>query len=81
MEERKKNPIKQFAMHMAHQMDYERRMHEEFFPPYKIEEIRESGKYLRDEMWKKGYDVHTVLALAEEYKTLSIADYREWVYI
>jgi hypothetical protein len=80
-EERKKNPVKQLAMHLAHQMDREKTMHDELLPQWKLDEIRAEGKYLRDEMWKKGYDVHAVLAYAEEYKTLSWADYREWVYI
>lgn len=80
-DERKKNPVKELAMHLAHQMDDEKRIREEFLPPWKEEEIRENGKYLRDVMWKKGYDVHSILAYAEEYKTLSFSDYREWVYI
>ena len=81
MTERQKNPIKQIAMHLAHQMDDEKRMWDENLPPWKEEEIRTYGKYLRDEIFHKGYDVQTVLYYAEQYKTLSWSEYKEWLYV
>jgi hypothetical protein len=80
VEERKKNPIKELACHLAHQMDDEKRIHDEFLPPWKEEEIRQNGKFLRDEIWRKGYNIMKVLHYAEQYKTLSWAEYREWLY-
>ena len=66
---------------LAHQMDDENEMREGFFPPWKEEEIRESGKQLRNEIFQKRYDINELLLLAEEYKTLSWDKYREWIYI
>ena len=82
-ETRKENPLKRFAIQLAHQMDDEKKIREEFLPPWKEEEIRECGRYLRDEIFKKGYasQIGTIIHYAEEYKTLSIADYREWRFI
>lgn len=79
MTERQLNPIKQMAIDLAHQMDDERKCREEFVPQYKQEEIRECGKYLRDQIWKKGYDINQLLFLAEQYKTLKMSEYMEWV--
>lgn len=79
MDLKDKNPLKYFATMFAHQLDDEKRINWEAMPPYKVEEIRECGKQMRDEMWRKGYNVHAVMAYAEEYKTLSMADYREWI--
>jgi hypothetical protein len=81
-ETRKENPLKRYAMHLAHQMDDEKRIREDFLPPWKEEEIRECGRYLRDEIFKKGYasQITTILHYAEEYKTLSFTDYKDWLY-
>lgn len=75
-----KNPIKQLAVLLAHQMDEEKDMYEDYKPDWKIEEIRETGRHLRNEIFKKGYSIDLILAYMEEYKTLSIVEYREWVY-
>ena len=80
VEERPKNPVKQLAVHFAHQMDSENRMYEENLAPWQVEEIKASGSELRNELWKKGYDVDLVLHYAEEYKTLSMLEYRNWIY-
>ena len=78
--ERVKNPVKQMAIHLAHQMDDERSMFDENLPPWKEEEIRECGRQLRTEIFQKGYDINELLFLAEEYKTLSWDDYYDWLY-
>lgn len=75
-----KNPLKRMAVHLAHQMDDEREMREGFLPPWKEEEIRANGKYLREEIWRMGYDVSALLYYAEEYKTLSWDKYQDWLY-
>lgn len=82
-EKREKNILKEYAIQLAHQMDDEKRIHEEFLPPWKEEEIRAYGKYLRDDIFKKGLasQITTILHYAEEYKTLSWADYKDWVYV
>ena len=80
-EEKIENPIKRIACHLAHQMDDERRMYFISMPPWKMDEIKACGKELRDEIWRKGYDIQTVLHYAEEYKKLSMKDYMEWRYI
>lgn len=81
MEERKKNPMKQLAMYLAHQMDDEKRIYDENLHPRKEEEIREAGKELRDEIYKSGYNIGTLLHYADEYKNLNWADYHDWAYI
>lgn len=73
------NPMKFYAMMLAHQMDDEKKIHEEYVTPFKIEEIRACGKQLRDEIWRKGLEVTTLLHYAEEYKKLTMAEYAEWV--
>lgn len=78
--EKMKNPIKQLAVHLAHQMDDEKDIFEEFKTDWQIEEIRESGRQLRSEIFKKGYSIDLILAYIEEYKTLSLFEYREWIY-
>ncbi len=78
-EERKENPMKRIAINLAHQMDTERNIHK--YNDWDKEGIRQYGKEIRDEIWKKGYDVTTILHYAEEYKTLSMKDYMEWRYI
>lgn len=75
-----KNPIKQLAVHLAHQMDEEKDIFEEFKTDWQIEEIRENGKRLRNEIFQKGYSIDLILAYIEEYKTLSFIEYREWLY-
>jgi hypothetical protein len=78
--EKTENPIKRIAVALAHQMDDEKRLREEFLPPWKEEEIRICGRELRDEIWKKGFNIETVLYLSEQYKTLGFAEYKEWMY-
>lgn len=79
---RKENPLKRYAIQLAHQMDDEKRIREDFLPPWQEEEIRECGKQLREEIFQKGFasQIHNIMYFAEEYKTLSIARYREWKY-
>jgi hypothetical protein len=81
--EREKNPLKEYAIHLAHQMDDEKRMRHEFMPEWKMDEIKICGRELRDEIFKKGYagQIETILHYAEEYKTLSWDKYTEWKYI
>jgi hypothetical protein len=79
MEERKKNPKKQLAMHLAHIMDEQKRIHE--MTEWDREGVREAHREITNEILKNGYDISTILYYAEEYKTLSIKDYYEWVYI
>jgi hypothetical protein len=81
VEERQKNPMKQLAMHLAHSMEDQKRIGVEFLPEWKREEIREYHKYISDEIFKNGYNIHTMLDLAEEYKTLSWKEYKDWMYI
>jgi len=80
-EEKIENPLKRLAIHLAHQMDDEKRLNIEFMPEWKMDEIKECGKQVRDEIWRNGYDVITILHYAEEYKKLSMKDYMEWRYI
>ena len=80
-QERQKNPIKRLAMHLAHQMDDEKRIYDEDLHPWKEQEIRQAGKELRDEIYKSGYDINMLLHYAEQYKTLSWAEYHEWQYV
>jgi hypothetical protein len=79
MDLKEKNPMKFYAMMLAHQMADEKRIYDEFLPPYKVEEIRECGKELRDEIWRKGLEIGSLMYYAEEYKTLSFAKYKEWI--
>ena len=79
MEERKKNPIKQIAMHMAHLMDDQKRIHE--MTEWDREGVREALNELNNEILKKGYSISSIMFYAEEYKTLSVKDYYEWVYV
>lgn len=79
-QKRQKNPMKELAVHLAHSMDDQRRMREEFLQPWKEEEIRQYGKQVSDEIVRKGYDVSTMLYYAEKYKTLTFLEYREWIY-
>jgi hypothetical protein len=82
-ETREKNPLKLFAFYLAHQMDDEKRMRHEFMPEWQMDEIKEAGKQLRDDIFKEGYagQIHTILHYAEEYKTLSWDKYQEWMYV
>lgn len=80
MEERKKNPMKQLAMQLAHAIDDQKRIMEEDLREHQIQEIRAYHSQVIDEIWKKGYDIQTMLSLADEYKTLSWDDYIEWVF-
>lgn len=81
MEERKPRLVKRLAMQLAHQMDDEKRILDENLHPAKEEEIRMYGKILRDEIYKSGCDIGSVLAYAEEYKKLTWAEYRGWEYV
>lgn len=76
---KEENPMKFYAMMLAHQMDDEKRIREDFLPPWKEEEIRECGKQLRDEIWRKGLEIGSLMYYAQEYKTLSFAEYAQWV--
>jgi hypothetical protein len=76
---KEKNPMKFYAMMLAHQMDDEKRINWEALPPWKIEEIRECGTQLRDEIWRKGLEIGSLVAYAEEYKTLTMPQYAEWI--
>lgn len=81
-EGKERNPIKEIATHLAHQMDREKALYEnENYYPREIELVREEGNYLRNEIIRKGYNVSTVLHYAEEYKTLGFKEYFEWIYI
>lgn len=81
MEEREKNPMKELAIHLAHSMDDQKRLWDEPLREHEIEEIRACHSQITNEIWKKGYDIGTMLHLAEEYKTLTWELYRDWVYI
>ena len=50
MEERKKNPVKQIAMYLAHQMDDEQSIREGSVSSERAKEIRACGNQLRDEI-------------------------------
>ena len=76
---KEKNPIKFYACMLAHQMDDEKRIDWEALPPWKVEEIRECGTQLRDEIWRKGLEINSLMFLAEEYKTLKMSEYAEWI--
>lgn len=77
--EKVENPMKKVARQLAHIMDDQKKIHE--MNEWDREGVREALKEIQDEILKKGYDIHTVMFLAEEYKTLSIKDYYEWKYI
>jgi len=62
-------------------MEDQRRAFEENLNEWQREEIREYHKHLSDEIIKHGYDIGTMLDLAEQYKTLKWNQYIEWVYI
>jgi hypothetical protein len=79
MEERKKNPMKELAMQLAHSMDDQKRIWNDNLPEWKREEIRETHTYICNEICKKGYNVEMMLRLAEQYKTLKMTEYVEWV--
>lgn len=79
MEQRKENPIKKIAMHMAHLMDDQKRIYE--MTEWEREGVREALTELNNEILKKGYDIMTIMHYAEEYKTLSMKDYFEWKYV
>jgi hypothetical protein len=78
-DERKRNPIKAAAIDLVHMMDYMK--NPERLRPYERELFREEYNLFIRDLMKKGYDMSTLLALGEEYKTLNLMDYREWVYI
>ena len=75
----KENPKKRLAIELAHQMDYERKMRIEPLREWEKEEVREVGNKLRMDIVKSGYSVEDILFLAEQYKTLSLADYMRWI--
>lgn len=78
----KKNPWKQYAVRLAHQMGDELRIQTEFLSPRQEEEIREHGKWLRDEIVKVGLasDIELILYYAEQYKELKFGEYQKWIY-
>jgi hypothetical protein len=81
--EKVKNPVKEMACHLAHQMDREREIDESAHMSEREAEWRRlDGKFLREEIYKKGYNVGALLAYADEYKALkSMKEYYEWIYI
>jgi hypothetical protein len=81
VEERQKNPMKQLAMQLAHSMDDQIRIRNEDVAPWVREEIRETHYWISNEIIKRGYNISTMLALAEEYKTLKWGEYSEWMYV
>lgn len=76
---KEKNPMKFYAMMLAHQMDDEKSIYEDCLPPWKEEEIRECGTQLRKEILQKGLEIGSLMFYAEEYKTLSFLKYKEWI--
>lgn len=77
-----KNPVKEMACHLAHQMDREKEINEiPGFCPRQAEWIILDGKVLTKEISKKGYNIFDLLAYADEYKTLGFKEYFEWIYI
>jgi hypothetical protein len=75
-QKKEKNPVKQLAVQLSRQMDSEREM----LSPYEREELKEYGNQLRDEIFKKKYDITQVMYYVEEYKSLSIEEYFKWIY-
>lgn len=80
MQERKKNPMKELAIHLAHAMDDQQRIYNEDLREHEIKEIRQYLSEINNKIIRNGYDVETMLHLADQYKTLKWAEYREWVY-
>lgn len=73
-ENRVENPIKRAAITLAHLMaDEEREMND-----WDREDNRKALVQLNNEIVQKGYDIGTVFHYAEEYKSLSMAEYMEW---
>lgn len=81
-EERKRNPIKECAMNLAHQITREKELNEFSHPnPRHAEIVREEGRYIRNEIIKNGYNIAIILGYMEEYKKLGFEEYFEWIYI
>lgn len=78
---REKNPIKEVAMQLAHQMEREAEIKEGFLSPRLEEEIIEYGNRLRNDIIKKGFNIDMLLHYAEEYKSLTWDNYFEWLYV
>jgi hypothetical protein len=82
LEERKRNPIKECAMNLAHQINREKELDEYIHPnPRHAEIVREEGRYIRNEILKNGYGIIMILRYMEEYKSLGFKEYFEWIYI
>jgi hypothetical protein len=77
---KKANPIKMMAIHLAHQMDRENEMYETPKLDWEIEEIKENGRELRNDIVRKGYDIGTLLYFVGQYKTINFKEYQEWLY-
>jgi hypothetical protein len=81
LEERKKNPMKELAILLAHAMDIQERALDQDLREHEIQENRAYLTLVNNEIHKKGYDVQMMLHLAEQYKALTWAEWKEWVYI
>lgn len=81
MEERKKNPMKELAILLAHAMDDQKRVLDENLREHQVEEIRQFLTQVYNEIHKKGYDVQTMIDYSNQYKALTWAEWKEWVYI
>jgi hypothetical protein len=80
MEMKVKNPIKQTAVSFAHMMDYNENQFK--MGDWEREAFRkEYNTFINEEIINKGYDVTMIINLAVVYKTLSMKDYYEWIYI
>lgn len=79
-ETKQKNPKKELAVTLAHMLLDQERLYNEDLPPWREEEIREYCSEVRNMIWKSGYNFDELMFLAEEYKTLSFINYREWIY-
>lgn len=76
---REKNPMKELAKRLAHQWDYESRI--DSLNEWEREETREEGVRIRNEISEKGYDVNMIVHYAHEYKTLTLHQYMEWIFL
>jgi hypothetical protein len=75
-QKKEKNPVKQLAVRLSHQMDGER----ETLSPSQREELKEYGNQLREEIFKRKYSINQIMHYADEYKSLSVEDYLKWIY-
>lgn len=78
MKEQKKNSMKQMAVELAHIMDDSQRYEE--MTDCQQEEHRATQREINSQILENGYNINTLLYLAQEYKTLSIEEYFQWIY-